>query len=171
MAVPVPPDAVAVMVTVPDAVIVDGAVKKPVEVMEPAEALHEVALGAENCCVPPSRMVAVGGETGNGVARVTVALLVPPGPVALIVSVPVAVAVVGAVYKPEEVMVPASALQLVTLLAENCNVAPRPKVAVAGEITGAGVVLVAPTGTVSELLCQVPGLFTKQVAVPLPGPM
>ena len=57
-------------------------------------------------------------------------------------------------------MLPAAALQDVTLLAENWKVAPSPIVAVAGEMMGAGGVVPEPTGTVSELLCQVPGLFT-----------
>lgn len=56
-------------------------------------------------------------------------------------------------------MPPASVLQDVTLVAENCCVPPSPTVAVAGEMMGA-VVVPEPTGTVSELLCHVPGLLT-----------
>jgi hypothetical protein len=58
-------------------------------------------------------------------------------------------------------MEPYNALQEVTLLAENCCVPPSATVAVAGVTTGAGVLTVAlVTGTVSELLCHVPGFET-----------
>ena len=60
-------------------------------------ALQPVALVAENCWVPPSTTLTVAGETTSGVARVIFAVLLPPGPVAVTVSVPVEVIVAGAV--------------------------------------------------------------------------
>ena len=125
---------------------------------DPAVALQVVTLVAENCCVPPSATVAVAGETVRCGTSVTVAVPFPPGPVAVIVSVPLAVIVGGAVYNPDTVMLPASALHDVTLFAENCCVAPNPTLTVAGETVGGGGVP-EPTATVSELLCQAPGLF------------
>ncbi len=136
-------------------------------VIEPAAALQEVTLDAENCCFAPRRRVAVAGAIVKRGSNVTVAVALPPGPVAVIVSVPLGVIVAGAVYRPAAVIVPASALHAVTLLAENCSVAASPTVTAAGEIIGAGCVDPEPTETVSALLCQVPGLFTKQLAVPV----
>ena len=129
--------------------------------MEPEVALQLVTLAAVNCCVPPRSRVTVEGDTASFATRVTVALLVPPGPVAVTVSVPVAVMVAGAVYRPADVIEPAVAVHEVTLLALNCCVLLRPTVAVAGETTGAGVAGADDfTGALIELLCQVPGLLT-----------
>ena len=74
-------------VSIPDAVITVGAVYRPAEVTDPAAALHVVTLLAENCCVEPSVTVAVGGDTVSFGTRVTVAEPLPPGPLAVIVSV------------------------------------------------------------------------------------
>ena len=76
---------------------------------------------------------------GTLLTSVTVAVPVPPGPFAVTVSVPEDGMVVGAVYKPAAVTVPDAAVQLVVLEAVNCWVAPRARVAVAGDTTGAGV--------------------------------
>jgi hypothetical protein len=57
-----------------------------------------------------------------------------------------------------------AAAHVVTLVPENCWVPPRGKLAVEGATTGAGVAVVL-TGAESVLLCQVPGLFTKQLNV------
>ena len=124
-----------------------------------------VALGAENCWVEPSTMVAVAGETTSGATKVTVVVPVPPGPVAVTVSVPVAVVTAGAVYSPAAVMDPATAFQDVTLLAENCCVVPSPTVGADGDTTGAGVETAFLTGAVSALLGQNPGLATVHVIV------
>ena len=94
---PVPPGPVAETVSVPVAGIDGGVLYKPVEVTVPETALHVVTLSAENCCVAPSITVAVAGETTSFGTRVTVAVLFPPGPVALTVSVPLAVVTAGAV--------------------------------------------------------------------------
>ena len=60
-------------------------------------------------------------------------------------------------------IVPAPALHDVTFEAENCCVPLSATVALAGETTGVGVAgadgALLFTGTVSELLCHVPGLL------------
>jgi hypothetical protein len=63
----------------------------------PAAALHVVTLVAENCCVEPRVTVAVAGDTVSFGSRVTVAAPLPPGPLAVIVSVPEAGMDAGAV--------------------------------------------------------------------------
>ena len=63
--------------------------------------------------------------TGVGGIRVTVAVAVPLGPVAVTASVPVDDRTVGAVYNPAEVMVPYVAAKLVAPADVNCWVAPR----------------------------------------------
>jgi hypothetical protein len=97
IAVPVPPGPVALTVAVPEDGIDVGAVYKPEDVTEPEVALHVVALLAENCCVPPSTTVTVAGKTVSFDTSVTIAVPFPPGPIAVMVSVPVAVVVAGAV--------------------------------------------------------------------------
>src|SRR6185437_3892446 len=71
--------------------------------------------------------------------RVTVALPLPPGPVAVTVSLPEAGSADGAVYAPALVIVPDTAAQLVTFDAENVCVPPSASVTEAGTTTGAGV--------------------------------
>ena len=94
---PVPPGPVAETVSVPVAGMDEGALYRPAEVTVPETALHVVTLVAENCCVEPSITVALAGETTSFGTRVTVAVLLPLGPVALTVSVPDAVVTAGAV--------------------------------------------------------------------------
>ena len=57
-----PEGPVAVMVTLPDDGMVAGAVKKPLVVIVPAVAVHEVAPADVNCCVPPRASETVVGE-------------------------------------------------------------------------------------------------------------
>ena len=71
---------------------------------------------------------------GFGLTRVTVAVAVPPGPVALTVTEGDEGMAEGAVYKPEVEMLPALADQLVAPEDVNCCVAPSRTEAVAGEI-------------------------------------
>ena len=97
IALPDPPAPVAETVSVPDAVIFVGAVYRPAEVTDPAAALHVVTLLAENCWVAPRVTVAVAGVTVSFGTKVIVAEPLPPGPVALIVSVPEAGIETGAV--------------------------------------------------------------------------
>ncbi len=109
------PDPFAVIVTVFNTGITEGAVKRPVALIDPAEADH-VTLAwpvAVNGCVPPNTTLAVAGETvmgEDGATSVTVA--VPdwfPVPVALIVTVLEAGITVGAVKRPDVLIDPADA--------------------------------------------------------------
>jgi hypothetical protein len=97
VALPAPPAPVAVTLSVPDSGITDGAVYNPAAVTDPYVAAHFVIFAPVNCCVAPSVTVAVAGDTVILASSVIVAVLVPPAPVAVTVSVPVAVIVAGAV--------------------------------------------------------------------------
>ena len=95
-----PPAPVAVMVTLlPEVGILDGAVKRPAEVIVPADAVQLVAPVAENCCVPLRATVGVAGRTAPvGAISVTVAFVGPGAPFAVTVTVlPEEGKVVGAV--------------------------------------------------------------------------
>ena len=70
--------------------------------------------------------------------RVTLAVATPPGPVAVTVTAVEEGMVEGAVYKPEDEMVPALAFQLVAPLEVNCSVWPRITAADVGEMTCGG---------------------------------
>src|SRR6266700_1810761 len=76
--------------------------------------------------------------------KVTVAVPVPPGPVAVTVSLPVAVMVTGAVYRPALVIVPDVADQEVVFVPVKGWFAPKARVTAAGDTTGAGVVVPPP---------------------------
>src|SRR5271157_5546499 len=71
---------------------------------------------------------------GAGGINVTMAVAVPLGPVADTLAAPLAVSAAGAVYKPEELTVPAVAVQEVAPAEVNCCVAPRFKETVVGAI-------------------------------------
>ena len=110
-----------------DAGIAAGAVKRPVALIAPAEA-DQITLAcplAVNCCVAPRLTFAVAGKTVTGDGPLTsVTLAVParfPAPVAVIVTMFDAGITAGAVNKPVAVMAPAEA-DHVTLdwLAVNC---------------------------------------------------
>src|SRR5579871_6271455 len=134
---PVP---VALIVTVLDIGMVVGAVYRPEVLMVPAVAVHVTLVCplAVNCCVPPRATDAVAGLTVIGDAvLVSVTVAVAdwlPVPVALIVTVLDIGIVVGAVYRPEVLMVPSVAdhVTLVCPLAVNCCVPPKATEAVAG---------------------------------------
>jgi hypothetical protein len=128
-----------VTVSVPDAGITDGAVYKPADVTVPATAAQFVAFDEVNCWVAPKMSVTDAGETAPGgklVTRVTAAEDEPAALVALTVSVPDKGIADGAVYRPAEVTLPETALQLVAPAAVNCRVPFSITVTVAGEITG-----------------------------------
>ena len=88
----------------------------------PATAVHLVAPGALNCWVFVSSRVIDDGEMTGAVMvfSVTVAKEEPAAFEAVTVSFPEGGIVPGAVYRPEEVTVPATAFQLVAPGAENC---------------------------------------------------
>src|SRR5579871_858781 len=159
---PVP---VALIVTVLDIGMVVGAVYRPEVLMVPSVADHVTLVCplAVNCCVPPKATEAVAGLMVMGeAAGVSVTVAVAdwlPVPVALIVTVLDIGIVVGAVYKPDVLMVPAVAVHvtLVCPLAVNCLVPPRGTEAVAGLI----VMGLALRGTVMVLEGKDPGFLTR----------
>jgi hypothetical protein len=148
----------AVIVTVLDEGIVVGAVKRPADVMVPAEAIQvtEACPDAVNCCAAPSTTDAVDGETvtgpPSGCVSVTVAepdwLFVPD---AVIVTLLDEGIVVGAVKSPADVMVPAEAVHVTEVCpdAANCWVAPSATDAVDGET-----VIGPPSGCVSVTVAE-----------------
>ena len=92
----------AVIVTVPVAVMIAGAVNIPVGVIDPAEALHvtDVCPDAVNVCEPFSATETVGGETVIGPPVTTVGFKVMVDaadfvPSAELVAVTVAVVLLG----------------------------------------------------------------------------
>ena len=91
---------------------------------------------------------------------VTVAPAGPPGPAAVTVATPDAGQTDGAVYRPVLLTVPNVADQPVAPAEVNCCVAPRSKVAVAGEMICAGI------GTsVTAALAEPPGPVAVTVTV------
>jgi len=132
-----PPGPAAVTVATPEAGQTDGAVYWPLPVTVPEVADQPVAPAEVNCCVVPRSRVAVVGEmtcAGMGTS-VTAALAEPPGPTAVTVTVVEEGKDDGAVYKPEEEMVPAVAVQLVAPAEVNCWVFPMITEAEVGDIT------------------------------------
>ena len=131
-----PPGPVAVTVTAVDDGMVAGAVNKPVDDMVPAFAAQLVAPEDVNCFVCPRVTDADVGEIdcGSSGARVTAALALPPGPVAVTVTPVEDGIVAGAVKRPVEEMLPAVALQLVAPEDVNCFVCPILTVAEVGEM-------------------------------------
>jgi len=131
-----PPGPVAVTVTALEEGMVAGAVNKPVDDMVPAVVVQLVAPEDVNCFVCPSVTDAEVGEMdcGSSGARVTAALALPPGPVAVTVTAVEDGMVAGAVNRPVEEMVPAVAPQLVAPEDVNCFVCPILTVAEVGEI-------------------------------------
>ena len=100
VAVAVPPGPVAVTEAVEEAGIVDGAVNRPVELTLPTVAVQPVAPAEENCTACPSFTDTAVGEIVCAVipeTRESVAVAVPPGPVAVTEAVEEAGIVDGAV--------------------------------------------------------------------------
>jgi stage V sporulation protein SpoVS len=131
-----PPGPVAVTVTAVEEGMVAGAVYKPEDDIVPAVAAQPVAPEDVNCFVCPSVTDAEVGEMdcGSRGARITAALALPPGPVAVTVTAVEDGMVAGAVNRPVEEMVPAVALQLVAPEDVNCFVCPILTVAEVGAI-------------------------------------
>jgi hypothetical protein len=122
---------VAVTVRVCPAVIVGGAVYKPVRSIVPApEGVTDQVTGsfAENCCVCPSYSVALVGvtlRTGNNVTVAEADFVVSAVLVAVMVTDCCVVIVAGAVYNPVLLIVPAPdglTVHVTAWLAVNCCV-------------------------------------------------
>ena len=96
---------------------------------------------------------------GGGATSVTLALAEPPGPFAVTTTFLV-VPVMGAVYRPEELMVPELAAKLVAFGAVNCRLVPPVTEAEVGEI------VCGPT-RVTTAVAEPPVPVTVMVAVPL----
>jgi hypothetical protein len=90
--------------------------------------------------------------------RVTVAVAVPPGPIAAIVAVADEGMTAGAVKSPAAVMVPAEAVKLVAPEEVNCWDWPRITETVVGAMVWGGTCTLFLNGTVSVLLQRAPGL-------------
>ncbi len=97
--------------------------------VKPVPVIVVVKMPSGNCPFEPAPVI-----TGVDGIKVTVAVALPFGPVAVTLSVPVDDIVVGAVYSPELVIVPKVAVQADPPAEANCWVAPRLKETVAGEI-------------------------------------
>ena len=100
VAVAVPPGPVALTETVDEEGIVDGAVKRPVEVTLPVVAVQQVAPAEVNCRDCPRVADTAEGEIACAVTpetREIVAVAVPPGPVAVTAADEEAGIVAGAV--------------------------------------------------------------------------
>jgi hypothetical protein len=111
------------------------------------------------CAFVPTAVIA-----GVGASRVTDAFADPPTPVTVTVSVATAGNAAGAVYKPELLTLPYSAVQAVPPLVVNCCVFPRTTLALTGEI-----VVGALLTTVTVAVAVPPGPFAVTVAVPEAG--
>jgi hypothetical protein len=131
--------------------------------MVPAVAVKLVAPDEVNCFVVPRVTEADVGEMTCGVKAwsVTLALAEPPGPVAVIVTAVDEGMVDGAVYRPEEEMEPAVAVQEDALAELNCFVCPSLTVAEVGEMVCGLTNVTVKTGP-----HRLPGLLTCTVPVP-----
>ena len=131
-------------------------------VIVPAVADQLVAPEDVNCCVTPRSRLTVAGEMvcGGIGFSVTLAVADPPGPAAVTVTSADEGMVEGALYKPDEEIVPALAFQLVAPLEVNCSVSPRITVADVGEMTCGGTGVVFLNWAVKAGPHSVPGLTT-----------
>ena len=123
VAVAEPEVPVAVTTAAVEVVRVAGAVYRPVELMLPTLAVQLVAPEEMNCWVWPAVSETDVGEivcVAAALVRETVAVAEPFDPVTVTVTVEEDGIVVGAVYRPLELMVPALALQLVAPAEVNC---------------------------------------------------
>ena len=132
--------------------------------MAPAVADQLVAPAEVNCFVVPRSNVAVAGEMACAAigSKVTFAVADPPGPVAVTVTALDAGMVAGALYKPDEEMLPAEADQLVAPTDVNCSACPSVTDAEVGEIA-CGVMLL--NGTENPGPNRVPGFSTWNTPV------
>ena len=120
----------AVMVHVP---ALDGAVKRPLLLMEPHEALHVTDSFAENCWVWLTLVLVEDGVMVMGEEMVMLVLAWPLPSLALPVTLQLG-CVSGAVKRPVLSMVPQVALHVEAVEAVNCSVAPSLTVGFCGEI-------------------------------------
>jgi hypothetical protein len=97
--------------------------------VKPVPVIVVVKMPSGNCPFEPTPAI-----TGVDGIKVTVAVALPFGAVAVTLSVPVDDIVAGAVYRPELVIVPKVAVQADAPAEVNCCVAPRLRETVSGEI-------------------------------------
>jgi hypothetical protein len=108
------------------------AVKRPVAVMIPHDAVQVTGALVLNCCVSPAGVAAPVGVIASGVATVTVVdAKLPLADLAVTVQGP---GVRRAVYKPPVLIVPHEAVYVGLPLVLNCTVAPSCTVGFRGEI-------------------------------------
>ena len=161
VAVAEPEVPVAVTTAAVEVVRVAGAVYRPVELMVPKVAVQLVAPAEVNCWVRPAVSETDVGEIAcvAALASETVAVAEPFGPVAVTETEADDGIVVGAVYRPEELTVPAVAVQLVAPEEVNCWVWPRVTDAEVGEI-----VCEAGTTSVTVAVAELVALLAVTVA-------
>ena len=125
-------------------------------------AVQDVAPAEVNWNVWPTVTLATVGEIVKGATRVMVADAIPAGPEAVTVTREEDGMVAGAVYRPDELMVPAVADHEVAPADVNCCDAPSKTVALVGEI-----VCAPAKETVAE--AEPPGPVAVTVIVPEDG--
>lgn len=100
------------------------AVKRPLAVMLPQEAVQVAPILAVNCCVRPCCVFALAGEITSGEVMVAVVDALLPLPSVAVAVIVQELGVSGAVNDPVLEMVPQLAAQVAAALAVNKRVAP-----------------------------------------------